>query len=256
LDIPELQCEEFKAFEAQLLETMASLPSGPVINLTLSQAAPDLARAIGAQTDAAALQQKEVAAGLALVQADVQSMKADIQSIEANVNSVTTTVQELLRFITGSGGVPCTAAAVASPEEEPNITVGHGLEQAAHEDAMEVTYRWPEDNGGAIMQHKLSQSVFNIASVVREFRQGWGTAPSINELDRRLGAKWRRGDNTMAQKYKRRRRVVHRVAALEEQGYDSVDALAKVEAERGHRSLEPYGESLPSCQDPKCPCRT
>jgi hypothetical protein len=180
LDIPELQCEEFKALKAQLLETMASLPSEPVINLTLSQAAPDLTRAIGAQTDAATLQQKEVAAGLSLVEAEVQSMKADIQSIEANMNSVKTTIQELLRFITGSGRVPCTAAAVASP----NITVGHGLEQVAHEDAMEVTYRWPEDNGSAIMQHKLSRSVFNIADVVREFRQGWSTAPSINELDR------------------------------------------------------------------------
>jgi hypothetical protein len=59
------------------------------------------------------------------------------------------------------------------------MTVVGGLEQVGQENAAEDTYRWPEDNGGAIMQHKLTQILFNIAGVVREFRQGWDNVSEV-----------------------------------------------------------------------------
>ncbi len=246
--------QEFKEFEAQLTEAMSLHPTGPVLHTTISQAAPELTRIFSVHTDAVATNHNTVVSLL-------QKLAQQVTTLERTVERQGQRIESLLERQSGvtpddlprsEGAVdPLEHPSADEDEVEPDIP--------PHAELFKSKYKWPEENNGVVMQYALSSGVVDVAGVVQEFRRGWEVAqggPSVNELDSKLGSRWRSGSNSAAKKYSRRRRVVHRVWQLEQRNIGEVEAVRIAQLEMGKRKLESYGDSLESCQDKKmCGCR-
>lgn len=92
-------------------------------------------------------------------------------------------------------------------------------------------------------EHKMSRAITTVKDLWADFSVGIAGGPSIQGLESRWKAKWRKGAET--QFYLRRKVIIDRIKFfISSHGLEESVAIAKVDEEKGDKSLDALGKHL------------